>query len=163
LSLAREEAERFRHNFIGTEHLLLGLIRLGQGVAVTVLRKMGLDLEMVRQEVEKLVGSGPEPSTSGRIPFTQRVKKILPLAAREAKTLNHTYVGTEHILLGLLIEADGVAGRVLRNLKVDLLQTRREILRELDPNFAVPLSETTPGEQRSSPESQERGTAGEGP
>src|SRR6266498_2997614 len=102
LALARREADRFRHNFVGTEHLLLGLIRLGQGTAVTVVRKMGLDLEAVRLEVEKQVGTGPDQNVCGYIPYTPRVKKVLALATKESKALNHTHVGTEHILLGLL-------------------------------------------------------------
>lgn len=135
LALAREEADRFNHNFVGTEHLLLGLIKLGQGVAVHVLQKLGLDLETVRREVEKQVGTGPDQKMIGNIPYTPRVKKVLALAAKEANALSHTYVGTEHILLGLLREADGVAARVLKNLGVDIEKTRQEILKELDPNF----------------------------
>jgi ATP-dependent Clp protease ATP-binding subunit ClpC len=137
LALARKEADRFNHNFVGTEHLLLGLIKLGQGVAVNVLQKLGLDLETVRMEVEKQVGTGPDQKMIGNIPYTPRVKKVLALATKEAKALNHTYVGTEHILLGLLREGDGVAARVLKNLDVDIEQTRQEILKELDPNFAA--------------------------
>src|SRR5436305_13519578 len=136
LALARKEADRFNHNFVGTEHLLLGLIKLGQGVAVNVLQKLGLDLETVRMEVEKQVGTGPDQKMIGNIPYTPRVKKVLALAGKEAKALNHTYVGTEHILLGLLREGDGVAARVLKNLDVDIEQTRQEILKELDPNFS---------------------------
>jgi ATP-dependent Clp protease ATP-binding subunit ClpA len=135
LALARKEADRFNHNFAGTEHLLLGLIKLGQGVAVNVLAKLGLDLETVCKEIEKQVGTGPDQKLIGNIPYTPRVKKVLALAAKEAKALNHTYVGTEHILLGLLREGDGVAARVLKNLHVDIKQTRNEILKELDPNF----------------------------
>ena len=107
LALARKEADRFNHNYVGTEHLLLGLIKLGQGVAVNVLQKMGLDLETVRMEVEKQVGSGPETKMVGNIPYTPRVKKVLALAGKEAKALQHSYVGTEHILLGLLREGEG--------------------------------------------------------
>jgi ATP-dependent Clp protease ATP-binding subunit ClpC len=135
LALARKEADRFNHNYVGTEHLLLGLIKLGQGVAVNVLQKMGLDLDTVRMEVEKQVGSGPEMKMVGNIPYTPRVKKVLALAGKEAKALNHSYVGTEHILLGLLREGEGVAARVLKNLEVDIERTRNEILKELDPNF----------------------------
>src|SRR5882672_4528726 len=142
LALARKEADRFNHNYVGTEHLLLGLIKLGQGVAVNVLQKMGLDLETVRMEVEKQVGSGPETKMVGNIPYTPRVKKVLALAGKEAKSLNHSYVGTEHILLGLLREGEGVAARVLKNLEVDIERTRNEILRELDPNFTPPEGET---------------------
>ncbi len=145
LALARKEADRFNHNYVGTEHLLLGLIKLGQGVAVNVLQKMGLDLETVRMEVEKQVGSGPETKMVGNIPYTPRVKKVLALAGKEAKQLNHSYVGTEHILLGLLREGEGVAARVLKNLEVDIERTRNEILKELDPNFTPPESEQEPG------------------
>ena len=144
LALARKEADRFNHNFVGTEHLLLGLIKLGQGVAVNVLQKMGLDLETVRMEVEKQVGTGPDQKMIGNIPYTPRVKKVLALAAKEAKALNHTYVGTEHILLGLLREGDGVAARVLKNLDVDIELTRAEILKELDPNFNAQEEAATP-------------------
>ncbi len=135
LALARKEADRFNHNFVGTEHLLLGLIKLGQGVAVNVLQKMGLDLETVRTEVEKEVRTGSEQKVTGNIPYTPRVKKVLSLAGKEAKALNHTYVGTEHILLGLLREGDGVAAKVLKNLDVDIEQCRQEILKELDPQY----------------------------
>jgi len=141
LTLARKEAERFNHNYVGTEHLLLGLIKLGQGVAVNVLQRMGLDLKTVRMEVEKHVGSHPETNMIGTIPYTPRVKKVLALAAREAKALNHSYVGTEHILLGLLREGEGVAARVLKSLEVDPARTRNEILKELDPNFTLPETE----------------------
>ena len=94
LALARKEAERFNHNYVGTEHLLLGLIKLGQGVAVNVLQRMGLDLERVRTEVEKHVGSHPETNMIGNFPYTPRVKKVLALAAKEAKALNHSYVAS---------------------------------------------------------------------
>src|SRR6184192_2158896 len=141
LQLARKEADRFNHNYVGTEHLLLGLIKLGQGVAVNVLQKMGLDLETVRMEVEKQVGSGPETKMVGNIPYTPRVKKVLALAGKEAKALNHSYVGTEHILLGLLREGEGVAARVLKSLEIDIERTRNEILKELDPNFTPPEGE----------------------
>jgi ATP-dependent Clp protease ATP-binding subunit ClpC len=136
LALARKEADRFHHNYVGTEHILLGLIKLGQGVAVSVLQKMGLDLETVRAAVEKQVGTGQETKTPGSIPYTPRVKKVLALAGKEAKTLNHSYVGTEHILLGLLREGEGVAARVLKSLDIDIERTRNEILRELDPQFS---------------------------
>ncbi|MDQ6914136.1 MAG: ATP-dependent Clp protease ATP-binding subunit, partial [Verrucomicrobiota bacterium] len=146
LALARKEADRFNHNYVGTEHLLLGLIKLGQGVAVNVLQKMGMDLETVRMEVEKQVGSGPETKMVGNIPYTPRVKKVLALAGKEAKALNHSYVGTEHILLGLLREGEGVAARVLKSLEVDIERTRNEILKELDPNFTPPESEENGGD-----------------
>jgi len=136
LALARKEADRFNHSYVGTEHLLLGLIKLGQGVAVNVLERMGLELEAVRMEVEKEVGSGPTQKAAGNIPYTPRVKKVLALANKEAKALNHSYVGTEHLLLGLLREGEGVAARVLKRLDVDIQRTRNEILAEIDPNFS---------------------------
>jgi ATP-dependent Clp protease ATP-binding subunit ClpC len=161
LALARKEADRFNHNYVGTEHLLLGLIKLGQGVAVNVLQKLGLDLETVRIEVEKQVGSGPDTKMSGNIPYTPRVKKVLALAGKEAKALNHSYVGTEHILLGLLREGDGVAARVLKTLEVDIERTRNEVLKELDPNFTSGEAE---GEESGEPSSsQSGGPQGEGP
>ena len=150
LALARKEADRFHHNFVGTEHLLLGLINLGQGVAVNVLQKMGLDLVTVRNAVEKRVGMGQKAKPTGNIPFTPRVKKVLALASREAKNLNHSYVGTEHILLGLLREGEGVAAQVLRSLTVDIERARREILSELDPNYAASGVEQTSGVPRQS-------------
>ncbi len=136
--LAQKEAERFNHPYIGTEHLLLGLIALGDGVAVTVLESMGVDLDALRLEVENSVGQGPETQTAGPLPMTPRAKKVLGLAASEAQSLNHSYIGTEHILLGLLREEEGVAARVLKNLNVDLERSRAEVLKqlkELDPNF----------------------------
>lgn len=146
LALARKEADRFNHNFVGTEHLLLGLIKLGQGVAVNVLQKMGLDLETVRLEVEKQVGGGPDQKVMGNIPYTPRVKKVLALAAKEAKALSHTYVGTEHLLLGLLREGDGVAARVLKNLDVDIEQCRKEILKELGAESGAEEESAVPPE-----------------
>lgn len=137
IKLAQQEADRFNHPYVGTEHLLLGLIALGEGVAVTVLENMGVSLEKVRMEVERAVGQGPETKTVGNIPFTPRSKKVLQLAIAEAQALNHSYVGTEHILLGLLHEGEGVAAQVLRNLNVDLETARMEVLKELDPDFNV--------------------------
>ncbi len=140
LALARKEADRFNHNFLGTEHLLLGLIKLGQGVAVNVLQKMGLDLETVRMEVEKQVGTGPDQKMIGNIPYTPRVKKVLALASRKPSELrNHTYVGTgAHPALTLLREDDGVAvRRYCANLGCGILsRPGRKILKELHPNFA---------------------------
>jgi ATP-dependent Clp protease ATP-binding subunit ClpC len=151
LALARKEADRFHHNYVGTEHILLGLIKLGQGVAVSVLQKMGLDLETVRSAVEKQVGTGTETKTQGSIPYTPRVKKVLALAGKEAKALNHSYVGTEHILLGLLREGEGVAARVLKSLDIDIERTRNEILRELDPQFSGGESGGGGGEEAAAP------------
>jgi len=133
--LAKREAKRFGHDYVGTEHLLLGLIKLGQGVAVSALQAMGLDLETVRYEVEK--HSAPTSSTQveGEPPLTPRVKHVLALAAREARALNYNYIGTEHILLGLLREGEGVAARILKNLNVDAEAVRHEVLKALDPNY----------------------------
>ena len=155
LALARKEADRFHHNYVGTEHLLLGLINLGQGVAVNVLQKMGLDLDTVRQAVDEQVGLGPEAKPSGNVPYTPRVKKVLALAGKEAKGLNHSYVGTEHILLGLLREGEGVAARVLKSLDIDVDRCRNEILSELDPNFSS--SEVTESSVVGGVESEEKG------
>ncbi len=145
LALSRKEAERFHHNYVGTEHILLGLINLGQGVAVNVLQRMDLDLQTVRVAVEKQVGIGPESKPVGAIPYTPRVKKVLALSGKEAKSLNHSYVGTEHILLGLLREGEGVAARVLISLNIDIERCRNEILSELDPNFSVETEASTSG------------------
>ena len=137
LALARKEADRMNHYFLGTEHLLMGLLKLGQGVAVNVLQAKGVDLDTLCEEIEKQVGTGPNQRSLGNIPYTPRVKKVIALAQKEAKQLNHTYVGTEHLLLGLLREGDGVAGMVLKNLNVNLEETRQAILKELDPNFQL--------------------------
>jgi ATP-dependent Clp protease ATP-binding subunit ClpC len=131
-------AQQVIDNFLGIEHLLLGLIKLDKGVAVHVLEKIGMDLEKLRMEIEKLIGTGPDQKLLDTIPYTPRAKTVLSLALKEAKALNHTYVGTEHILLGLLREGDGVAARVLKNMNVNIEQTRQEILKELDPNIERP-------------------------
>ncbi|MBF0386016.1 MAG: ATP-dependent Clp protease ATP-binding subunit, partial [Candidatus Omnitrophica bacterium] len=125
---AKEEARRFNHDYIGTEHLLLGLIREGEGVASAVLQKLGLDLETIRIEVEKLVQPGPQTQVLGDIPFTPRSKKALELAAEEARALGHNYIGTEHLLLGLVKEGEGMAYRVLLNLGLDLAKLRNEVM-----------------------------------
>ncbi len=163
LALARKEADRFNHSYVGTEHLLLGLIKLGQGVAVNVLERMGLELEAVRMEVEKEVGSGPAQKAAGNIPYTPRVKKVLALANKEAKALNHSYVGTEHLLLGLLREGEGVAARVLKRLDVDIQRTRNEILAEIDPNFSPEDHDDDDDDDDDSPFEDEGPTAGEAP
>ena len=126
--LAKEEARRFNHDYIGTEHLLLGLIREGEGVAAAVLQKMGLGLESIRLEVEKLVQPGPSTQMQGDVPFTPRSKKALELSAEEARSLGHNYIGTEHLLLGLIREGEGVASQVLINLGLDLNRVRSEIM-----------------------------------
>jgi ATP-dependent Clp protease ATP-binding subunit ClpC len=158
LQLARQEADRFNHNYIGTEHLLLGLIALGEGVAVIILEKMGVDLGIARLEVEKAVGSGPETKTAGSVPFTPRVKKVLQLARQEAQNLGHDYVGTEHLLLGLLAEGEGVAAQVLKNLSVDADKVREEILKEFSG-----AAEDEESEKKPAPESKKGPTGGEKP
>ncbi|PIP18839.1 MAG: hypothetical protein COT38_00455 [Candidatus Omnitrophica bacterium CG08_land_8_20_14_0_20_41_16] len=126
--LAKEEARRFNHDYIGTEHILLGLIREGEGVASTVLQKLGLSLENIRIEVEKLVQPGPTTQIIGDIPFTPRAKKALELAAEEARSLGHNYIGTEHLLLGLIREGEGIASQVLLNLGLELNTVRSEVM-----------------------------------
>lgn len=125
---AKEESRRFNHDYIGTEHLLLGLVREGEGVAAAVLQKVGLDLETIRIEVEKLVQPGPQTQVLGDIPFTPRSKKALELSAEEARALGHNYIGTEHLLLGLVKEGEGMAYRVLLNLGLDLGKLRNEVM-----------------------------------
>jgi len=126
--LAKEEAKRFNHNHIGTEHILLGLIKEGEGVAAAVLQNLGLSLDMIRLEVEKLVQTGPSTVVSGDIPFTPKAKKVVELAMDEARHLGHNYIGTEHLLLGLIREGEGVASQVLLNLGLDLARVRNEIM-----------------------------------
>lgn len=139
IKLAKKEAQRLNHNYLGTEHILLGLLKLGQGVAVNVLRNLGLDFETVRQEVERLVGYGPEIQVYGDPALTGRVKKVFEFANEEAANLSHNYVGTEHLLLGLLRQTDGVAAQVLENLNVDLQEVRKEVLKELETfNLQLP-------------------------
>ena len=133
--LAETEAGRFNHSSIDTEHVLLGLVGFGKGVGANVLRRRGLDLNEIRSEVEKDVVRGRLESVNLPVPFTPSVKRVLVLAQNAAKALYHDYVGTEHILLGLLGEAEGVAARVLYGFGLNLADTRAEILRELDPNF----------------------------
>ncbi len=134
-AFAEDEAARLNHNFIGTEHVLLGLLRLGRGVAANVLRRQGVDLNKVRASIEQYVGRGPDVTILKPIPWTPRVKAVLVSARKKARALNHTYLGTEHVLLGLLAESDGVAARVLAGFGVYAPQTRRGILNELDPNL----------------------------
>ncbi|MDR2439993.1 MAG: ATP-dependent Clp protease ATP-binding subunit [Planctomycetaceae bacterium] len=128
MQLANQEAQRFNHEYIGTEHLLLGLIKEGSGVAANVLKNLDIDLRKIRHEVEKLVRSGPDLVTMGRLPQTPRAKKVIEYSMEEARNLNHNYVGTEHLLLGLLREQEGVAAQVLMNLGLRLDEVRREVL-----------------------------------
>ncbi|MCH7808746.1 MAG: ATP-dependent Clp protease ATP-binding subunit, partial [Planctomycetes bacterium] len=128
MALANQEAQRFNHEYIGTEHILLGLVKEGSGVGANVLKNLEVDLRKVRLEVEKLVKSGPETVTMGKLPQTPRAKKVIEYAIEEARNLNHNYVGTEHLLLGLLREQDGVAAQVLMNLNLRLEDVREEVL-----------------------------------
>ncbi len=128
MALANQEAQRFNHEYIGTEHILLGLVKEGSGVGANVLKHLDIDLRKVRLEVEKLVKSGPEMVTMGKLPQTPRAKKVIEYAIEEARSLNHNYVGTEHLLLGLLREQDGVAAQVLMNLGLKLEDVREEVL-----------------------------------
>ena len=146
IKLAKKEAQRLNHNYLGTEHVLLGLLKLGQGVAVNVLRNLSIDFETVRGEVEKLVGYGPEIQVYGDPALTGKVKKVFEYANEEAGNLNHNYVGTEHLLLGLLRQTDGVAAQVLENLNVDLVEVRKEVLKELETfNLQLPPIGVSPG------------------
>jgi ATP-dependent Clp protease ATP-binding subunit ClpC len=128
MALARQEAQRFNHEYIGTEHMLLGLIQEGSGVAANVLKAMNVDLERIRQEIEKIVKTGPPTVTSGQLPFTPRAKKVLELSMEEASQLGHNYIGTEHLLLGLIREQEGIAAQVLMNLNIKLEDVRQEVL-----------------------------------
>ena len=128
MGLARQEAQRFNHDYIGTEHILLGLIQEGSGVAADVLKNLDVDRKKIRQEVEKLVSHGTTMVTMGQLPFTPRAKKVLELAYEEASNLGHNYIGTEHLLLGLIREQEGIAAQVLQNIKVRLEDVREEVL-----------------------------------
>ncbi len=128
MALANQEAQRFNHEYIGTEHILLGLVREGSGVGANVLKNLDVDLRKVRLEIEKLVKSGPDMVTMGKLPQTPRAKKVIEYAIEEARALNHNYVGTEHLLLGLLRESEGVAAQVLMNLGLKLDKVREEVL-----------------------------------
>src|SRR6476619_7352712 len=135
MQIANQEAKRFNHEYIGTEHILLGLVKEGSGVAANVLKNLDVDLRKIRLEVEKLVQSGPEMVTMGKLPQTPRAKKVIEYSMEEARNLNHNYVGTEHILLGLLREQEGVAAQVLMNLGLRLEEVRQEVLNLLGHNL----------------------------
>src|ERR1700739_2648378 len=128
MQLANQEAQRFNHEYIGTEHILLGLVKEGSGVAANVLKNLDIDLRKIRLEVEKIVQSGPDMVTMGKLPQTPRAKKVIEYSIEEARNLNHNYVGTEHLLLGLLREQEGVAAQVLMNLGLKLEEVREEVL-----------------------------------
>src|SRR5580658_8928913 len=135
MQLANQEAQRFNHEYIGTEHILLGLVKEGSGVAANVLKNLDIDLRKIRLEVEKIVQSGPDMVTMGKLPQTPRAKKVIEYSIEEARNLNHNYVGTEHLLLGLLREQEGVAAQVLINLGLKLEDVREEVLNLLGHNM----------------------------
>src|SRR5216110_423608 len=137
MALANQEAQRFNHEYIGTEHILLGLVKEGSGVGANVLKNLDVDLRKVRLEVEKLVKSGPDMVTMGKLPQTPRTKKVIEYAIEEARNLNHNYVGTEHLLLGLL-RAGGVAAEVLTNLGLKRDEIREEVLNLLGRELPTP-------------------------
>src|SRR6266850_6592641 len=135
MQLANQEAQRFNHEYVGTEHILLGLVKEGSGVAANVLKNLDIDLRKIRLEVEKIVQAGPDMVTMGKLPQTPRAKKVIEYAIEEARNLNHNYVGTEHLLLGLLREQEGVAAQVLMNLGLKLDDVREEVLNLLGHNM----------------------------
>ena len=135
LVLAQKESERFNHDYIGTEHLLLGLIVLSEGVAMSVLKSMNLNLDQLRLEVEKLCGVGGPTKQAGLVPFTPRLKRILVLAAKEAKDMNYNFIGTEHLLLALMREGESAASKILIGMKIDINEVRRQVIRALDSDY----------------------------
>ena len=151
--IAQEEAKRLNHDYVGTEHILLGLIALGEGVAAQVLANLGVNLRRVRSEIEKIVGTGDNVMLLGEIPFTPRAKKVLEYAVEEAQHMGHSYVGTEHLLLGLIREEEGVAARVLENLGLRLDVVREEVLNLLGegqaPRVGQPQPPTSGGRTKS--------------
>ena len=142
--LAQEEARMLNHDYIGTEHLLLGLIHEGEGVAARVLESLGISLEDVRQSVEEMIGRG-DHELSGHIPFTPRAKKVLELSLRESQQLGHDYIGTEHILLGLIREGEGVAAQVLVKLGGDLNRVRQQVIQVLGGSAGEEAGESEAG------------------
>jgi len=153
MGLARQEAQRFNHDYIGTEHILLGLIQEGSGVAADVLKNLDVDPKRIRQEIEKLVSHGTTMVTMGQLPFTPRAKKVLELALEEASNLGHNYIGTEHLLLGLIREQEGIAAQVLQNLNVRLEDVREEVLELLGAEVAQGEDEDTEPTQQASTKS----------
>src|SRR2546428_351315 len=143
LQMAREEAARLHHEYVGTEHILLGLIREGEGVAAAVLTNLNVDLEEIQQKIEETVKKGKAAAAAGPdLPYTSRAKKVLELAMSEARELNHSYVGTEHLLLGLLREEKGIAAQVLTDAGVNLEQARAETLRLLGSDMPAVIADT---------------------
>src|SRR5438045_430717 len=148
MQLGNQEAQRFNHEYIGTEHILLGLVKEGSGVAANVLKNLDIDLRKIRLEVEKIVQSGPDMVTMGKLPQTPRAKKVIEYSIEEARNLNHNYVGTEHLLLGLLREQEGVAAQVLMNLGLRLEDVREEVLNLLGHNMESDESSESAGGER---------------
>lgn len=157
MNLARQEAQRFNHEYLGTEHILLGLVQEGSGVAANVLKNMGIDLSKIRAEVEKIVKTGPSMVTMGQLPFTPRAKKVLELSVEEASNLGHNYIGTEHLLLGLIKENEGIAAQVLMNLGVKLEDVREEVLDFLGADREE--EEEEEGPSASEPQAQSQGNS----
>jgi ATP-dependent Clp protease ATP-binding subunit ClpC len=153
MQLANQEAQRFNHEYIGTEHILLGLVKEGSGVAANVLKNLDVDLRKIRHEVENIVQSGPDMVTMGKLPQTPRAKKVIEYAMEEARNLNHNYVGTEHLLLGLLREQEGVAAQVLMNLGMKLEDVREEVLNLLGHGLEQGSEATERGSQKSEKQS----------
>jgi ATP-dependent Clp protease ATP-binding subunit ClpC len=151
MQLANQEAQRFNHEYIGTEHILLGLVKEGSGVAAKVLQNLDIDLRKIRLEVEKIVQSGPDMATRGKLPQTPRAKKVIEYAIEEARNFNHNYVGSEHLLLGLVREGEGVAAQVLANLGVKLEHVREEVLNLLGRSAHSTGRELFPPSERTSP------------
>ena len=156
MALANQEAQRFNHEYIGTEHILLGLVKEGSGVGANVLKNLDVDIKKLRLEVEKLVKSGPDMVTMGKLPHTPRAKKVIEFAIEEARSLNHNYIGTEHILLGLLRETEGIAAQVLMNLGLKLEDVRQEVLNLLGagvengiPTMGMKMDPTAAAKQKS--------------
>ncbi|GAC1392440.1 MAG: hypothetical protein NVSMB38_15960 [Ktedonobacteraceae bacterium] len=145
LTLAQEEAQRFQHNYIGTEHLLLGLVREEKGIATQVLKNLGVELSQVRRDIESIIGRG-DRIVLGEIGITPRAKKVIELAVDEARRLNHYYVGTEHLLLGLIREGEGIAAGVLESLGVDLKKARTQIIEALSQQEDAPAIPPVPSE-----------------
>src|SRR5262249_16411154 len=151
MQLANQEAQRFNHEYIGTEHILLGLVKEGSGVAANVLKNLDIDLRKIRLEVEKIVQHGPggEQVVMGRLPHTPRAKKVIEYSIEEARNLNHNYVGTEHLLLGLLREQEGVAAEVLMNVGLKVEDVREEVLNLLGHNMPNESESERSGSERS--------------
>ena len=157
LQMAREEAARLHHEYVGTEHILLGLIREGEGVAAAVLTNLNVDLEEIQQKIEETVKKGKAAAAAGPdLPYTSRAKKVLELAMSEARELNHSYVGTEHLLLGLLREEKGIAAQVLTDAGVNLEQARAETLRLLGSEMPSGPAPAGSGAQPASPKSEKK-------